>query len=82
MIVKTGAVMIMGCKSRQAQNGNTYYNVDVYDCESGNLYRCSAIPEVFNQIANMETPAQVKFAEIDVSTQYKGQSRLELVNWS
>lgn len=83
MKVKTGAVMIMGCKTYVSQkNGNTYHSVDIYDTESSTMYNCEVLPELFNMVANMDTPATVKSAELVVSPQYKGQSRIELINWA
>lgn len=82
MKVKTGAVMIMGCKTNHAQNGNTYYNVDIYDSEGGNLYSCSAQPEVFNRVINESTPLMVKSVLLDIGSQYKGASRCEILEWS
>lgn len=83
MHVKTGAVMIMGCKVYTSpKNGNTYHSVDIYDTESCAMYNCEVIPEVYNMVANLQTPATVKSAELVIGAQYKGQSRIELVNWA
>lgn len=82
MKVKSGAVMIMGCKTNNAQNGKTYYNVDLYDTETGNLYSCSAQPEVFNRIIPEPKPMQLKSVLLDLGSQYKGSSRIEILDWS
>lgn len=78
-----GQVSIMGCSSyTSAKNGTTYYSVDVYDSNSGELYRCEAQPEIFNKVQNVQKPATVKQVVYDIGKQYSGQSRIELVGWS
>ena len=82
MRVKTGAAMIMGCSFKNANNGKTYYNVDIYDSVSGNMYRCSAQPEVYSMVENVAKPLQVKSIELDVLPPWQGASRLEVLSWS
>lgn len=81
MRVKTEAVMIMGCSSKVAKNGNTYYNVDVYDSVAGELYQCGAEIDVFNKLMAVQKPAQVKSLSIDIGKPYNGASRLYVVGW-
>ena len=81
MQVKTQAVMIMGCSSNLAKNGNTYYNVDVYDSISGELYRCSCDADTYQKIASINKPAPVKSLHIDLGRPYQGACRLSIVGW-
>lgn len=82
MKVQTGAAMIMGCNSRVANNGNTYYNVDVYDSIDGGLFTCTTTQDIFNNVLNTQKPFQVKSLTLNVMNQYQGTSRLEILGWS
>lgn len=81
MKVATGAAMIMGCSARTADNGKTYYNVDVYDAVDGGLYSCSAELEVYNKVLNIQKPSTVKSVTLEVMRPYNGQSRLRVLAW-
>lgn len=71
-------VMILGISSNE-YNGNVYYNADVYDMEGGAMYRCGVTPELFNHLAQQQKPLMLNECTFDITPQYKGASRLELV---
>lgn len=81
MIVTTGPLMIMGCSTNTASNGTVYYNVDVYDSNTGTLYNCSAKPDIYNQLVSTAKPASVKEMNLDIGKPWKGQCRLEVIGW-
>lgn len=74
-------VMLMGTSSREYE-GKFYYNADVYDMESGNMYRCAVDQERFQKLANIAKPVSMKSVVLDISNQYQGRSRISLLGWS
>ena len=56
-VVSSGAVMVLG-QSTNDYNGTVYYNVDLYDADSG-LYSCGIDSDLFNQaIAALKNPCK------------------------
>ena len=81
MQVGTGPVTIMGCSSFTSEKGVTYYNVDIYDSNAGEMYRCGCTYDVFNNVLGMQKPASVKSVTLDIDKQWKGQSRIDIIGW-
>ena len=79
-VVSSGALMVLG-QSTNDYNGTVYYNIDLYDSNSG-LYYCGIDADLYNKLQQQPKPVQLKNAVIEILRPYKGQSRLQLIGWS
>lgn len=79
-VVSSGVVMVLG-QSTNDYNGTVYYNVDLYDPDSG-LYSCGIDADLYAKLQQQPKPVQLKSVALDIARPYKGASRLQLIGWS
>lgn len=80
MQVKTSNVMIMGTSMRE-YNGQMYYNVDIYDSQSGSLFGCGCDEYIYGRLSLMDMPVMASSVTLDIQRPYQGRSRLQLEGW-